>query len=171
MWHFGEKKKVTSSNSVIIQFISYLCMLHVALQYWNFTKIQFALSSQFILFLLLLFFLRFLSYFHVSVLARSHRIPRTRSNAYPMLCVTHVPTPQIRWIGSRKEAMGKIRVQWYITLTGIAVAVRRGSCFIPVIRRLSHGLYLSQLLSSDVDHSVLILLSTFVRYPANFFEK
>lgn len=53
--------------------------------------------------------------------------------------------------------MGKIRVQWYITLTGIAVAVRRGSCFIPVIRRLSRGLYLSQLLGSGVNHSELFL--------------
>lgn len=50
--------------------------------------------------------------------------------------------------------MGKIRVQWYIMLTGIAVAVRRGSCFIPVIRRLSRGLYLSQLLGSGVNRTL-----------------
>lgn len=42
-------------------------------------------------------------------------------------------------------------------LSGIAVAARRGSRFIPVIRRLSRGLYLSQLLGSGINSSSIRL--------------
>lgn len=76
------------------------------------------------------------------VFTRAGRISRAMCNAHVLRRLVELDREKRLW--ERYEC---------ITLTGIAVAVRRGSCFIPVIRRLSRGLYLSQLLG--VNHSEL----------------
>lgn len=73
-----------------------------------------------------------------------------------MLCVTRTySADSLNWI--EKRGYGKDTSAMVHHADRYAVSVRRGSCFIPVIRRLSRGLYLSQLLDSSVNHSKLFL--------------
>lgn len=108
------------------------------------------------------FFLSFLRFFskisfEFSILARSSSCSAcTRWRTSHAMCNAHelrrfVELDREKRLWERYECNGTSRWQVY------AVAVRRGSCFIPVIRRLSRGLYLLQLLGSGVNHSKLFL--------------
>jgi len=97
IWHFEEKKDFIEQR--YYQIYLYICYtlrynIEISRKFNSLSKSIHFFSA------FALFFLRFLSYFHVSILARSHRIPR--SSAYPMLCVTHVPTlDSLNWIEKR----------------------------------------------------------------------
>lgn len=150
------------ATSLIIQFIPYICytLCYNIGASGKFTWLfrVFILS---LLFALSLSFLRFPSNFHIS---NSNVGAISSYSAYTcwrisqhVLRVTRAHfADSLNWI--EKRGYGKdTSAMVHHADRYIAVAVRRGSCFIPVIRRLSRGLYLSQLLGSGVNHSVLFL--------------